>query len=272
MKHIINTSFYEMCDVKRFNDFILSLKKSADQNLYRYNFKPINELIKIQQPYESLNKFVENSPTWLSLKDENIKWEEAQKKLKELKHTSEQVLDEIYPDYLDIYKHTITVEEIYSNSEEEESTKEEIFTFYVQGYCGEVIENWSKLLLPYTCKKYHSDEDKDLIKRACENIEYLNRLIHTHELADRIGRTRHDIEKIFNINDLNFMTDGWFSHFVEYEGKRYRDNDILKLLEEYETIVKLKYIHEDKYVEYPTHTNLIKFKKLLESGEYKQTE
>lgn len=269
MNHLIDSKFYELCDVKRFNDFIMSLKKISDESYHHqyieYNFISVNELIKIHKPYEDLTKYVENSPSWLKLKQQYSDWENAQEQLKQLKHTSEQVLDEIYPTYLTIYKHTITI----PDKDFDDFVIEKTYSFYVKGYCGEVIEDWESLLLPYTNKAYF--EEKDLITEACDKIKWLNQQVLSYRMSERVGCKQSDIEKVFNINNLIFKSDGLgITHLVEYDGKTYYDHDFLNLLKDYEHESKIQYIKGDEYVEYPKFKPLLEFRKLLESGEYKQ--
>jgi len=277
MKLIIDSKYYDMCDVKKFNNFILSLKQISEKDKCKCcNFKEINEHIKIHRPYDELNKFVENSPSWMRLKLDYDKWDNAQLKLKELKHTSEQIMDEIYPTYLTIYKHTITIfhsnEELYSKygygvlEEFPEGINEETHTFYVKGYGGDVIEDWDSLLLPYYNDEQHNE--KDLIQKACDHISWLNRVINVYKMADRIDCTYNDINDIFRISDLEFWSNGICTYYVIYDGKTYYDHQVKQLLGEYEIAKKLKYIHEDEYVKYPIFKPFLEFKKLLESGDY----
>lgn len=278
---IIKSKYYELKEVHEFNKFIKSLsidelRSSAFQNI---EYLLVN-CLSFNKSYKDISKFVPNSPTWLEITEQNKKYDDAQKTLKEYKHTKEMVLEECYPESLNIWKHTYSTNlNFYEDSHEE--TYEETFHFYTVGTFSEhilIVDNnrkiqpeqkqikWGSLYLDYINREW--SEHKDLIDEACNSIEYQSKIINVYDLAERLTKqygeriTQYDLWNIFWIQDAVY-----FTNFIRYKGKEYYEIDIFTLIKEYWKYKDKKYIKGDEYVDYP-FDKYLDFKEKLNSGEY----
>lgn len=103
MEQIINSKYYTLKEAYTFNQFIK--KCSSDDKVRpeyneRYHIPSIAKMLfeawKVREPYRKLSDFVPNSYTWMEIKEEQNKYDDAQVELKMYKHTSEMIIDEIY--------------------------------------------------------------------------------------------------------------------------------------------------------------------------------
>jgi len=175
MKRFINSEFFRLCDVKKLNDVLIDLD---DTILIGSDTTLPEKIVKhstTYKPYDKLTEYVENSQGWLNLKKKIDDYYFSQEELKKLKHTKTQILDEIYPDQLSLYKHTYTVFEKYYDvyldyPHDSENGEDYTYTFYTTGYDHEIILDVDNLLLPYYTD--HHGEYKDLVKQKEPLIVY----------------------------------------------------------------------------------------------------
>jgi len=274
VKRFLNSEFFNLCDVKSYNDFILSLNGTISIGIDKSIPQKIMNLCDHTFPYEKLDDYVKDSQSWLELKDKIDIYYESQNELRRLKHTEECILEEFYPKSLSIYKHTYTVLE---KSEDDGDNVfigddvESTYTFYTNGYRGEIIEEFTDLLLPYYNDHYYNLEEKDLILSTCNEIHWLKQTILTFELAETLELKKQDIYNVFNRHKIKFFSN-WSDRIIEYNDEKYYHSEIKRLVSDYNEAKKRKYIKGDKYINYPEFTCYIDFLKSLESGEYKIVE
>lgn len=95
---------------------------------------------------------------------------------------------------------------------------------------------------------------EEFINEAIQHIEDSNKEIMAYRLADRLSLRYKDISNLFNVWKLEHWTVGMFTNETRYNGKTYRDADIVKLLEQYQIAVQCKYIKDDEIIDYPKYT------------------
>lgn len=265
-KRFINSKYYSLKEVKKLNDYLLSLQIV---NIYTStDFDYIIKLYQMYPPYEKLNDYVFGSEKYNNILKGEEEYKIAKTHLDSLNHKCVKIVDEVYPDYLEIYQHTIIVEKTdyrYNNYDERESyTFMDDVIFFT--YKNKIINDFNDLILPYICKEYY--EPKDLVDKIIEENDLLQSEIFAYKMSERLGVKLRELEKVFQINKLihyNSMT----TSFVNYEGKDYYDSQVKSLITLANEACAKKYIKEDKYIEYPSHVPYLEFLKLLDAGDYK---
>jgi hypothetical protein len=262
-ERFINSKFYSLKEVKRYNDFLTTLQ-SKNSNVSKLELDNVVNSLVVHRPYEDLSKFVEDSDKYNILFKEKEDYDVAQNYLKSINHKRVEIVSEVYPNYVQIYQHTITVEKTKYDYELEESYKdicEEIF-FTCR---DKIVFSFDEFILPYVCTAFF--EPKDLVNEAIEQIDVLTNLVLAHRMSERLNVSISDLESVFDLRKLHHYT-----NYVNYEDRDYYNNEVKSLIILSKEARSKEYIKEDKYVEYPWNTPYLSFLKLLESNEYKNYE
>lgn len=222
LKRFINSKYYSLKEVKELNDYILSLQQQV--SLQAMLFDSVLKAANTYCPYRNLSDYVRGSEIYNKILEEKENYKNSQEYLKSLNHKRVEVINEVYPDYLLIYKHTITVEKSrhnydfdYDSDESETYVGEDVFFSYED----KVISDFNCFVLPYVCKEYY--EPKDLINEAIVEINSLTKKILAYQMSERLGVKLFELEMVFRINDLDHFHN-MSSSFIKYKEKDYYDN------------------------------------------------
>ncbi len=272
MKSFLN-KYYTIKEVKAHNDYLLnSLQPQID-----YNKKIADEILALKKLYisssEKLEDYVKDSSKWILLKTAQIVYQEAQKRLQELKHKTEQVLYESYPHYITIEKHTYVGTAFYTNYDDydnnESNSYEKTYTFFTTMVSGgeiRIIDHFKDYLIDYK-RKENSFSIVDLIDELIESNENLNKVIMCYDYEKRLY-LRIRLSNLFNVNEMSFWTNYYSKHFIKYKEKNYLDEEVITLSEQYFEMKQKKYIKDDKYVDYPDYIPFVDFLELINKKEY----
>ena len=271
MEKIIKSKHFGLKEAKQLNDFLLPLSEEETRVPVEIQ-EEVLLLSSLYKPYDSLNEYVEGSAKWQEIVDKTKAYEDAQAKLLSMNYKREQILDEDYPKYLSIYKHSLTIEldvtsEYYDYDDNyncESYTQFRDCHFYTSNdyFNKKGISNWDEFFVPYTYKENYWDT-KDLIDNAIYTIETYENKLQAYSLCENIGIKLNELEILFNINKIDVYSTylGAYELFAKYNDKDYKKADILKLLEEAKVAKSLTYIHDDQYVSYPWNTPYVDFDK-----------
>jgi hypothetical protein len=94
----------------------------------------------------------------------------------------------------------------------------------------------------------------EFITGTIQHLDSCQSEISAYRLAERIGVKYKDIASLFDIYKLEHWTIGFSTNETRYNGKKYKDSDILLLLEQYKVAVTLEYNNNDEVVNYPRYT------------------
>jgi len=275
---IITSKYYGTKEVKEFNDKIAQLEKEAHVMNYCDN-SVVDEIIcllKYCKPYEKLSDYVPNSAKYKEILNGIEQYEFSQKRLAEHKHKSEVVVDECNPKSLRIYKHTyvrITHAQLWDDEGFVYGTvpvESEMVFFTLGSYYdeGKLVEDFSKLYLPYVCE---TGLNKDLIAETLRELKAANTQVLMYRFAEYLDIKYADLCNIFGENNLmlNAKFIGGFNYnSIELNNKQYRKNTIHELLSDYKILKEKKFVKEDKFIEYPRSTHYLKMLEQIANGEF----
>lgn len=245
-KMFLKSDYYDLEEVHQLNvhlrSFPLATMCEADAlivlNLYRKS-----------QSFDNLADYVPGSAKYEAIVAENKEYEDAKKTLKELNHSVVTLVDEHYPDYLNMCRHSIkdrvvVHRGIWDEHEENwESHKPQYFYTINNEYCNDP----SNACVSYINKREHSD-DEDLIQNCLDRLYRAN----YENMALRYC-LQHNFDfglfsRVFNVYTIEYYI---LNDNIEYEGEQYAISDLKELFNEAKIAFDRAYIQKDKYVKYP---------------------
>jgi len=282
VKRIIESRHFRLADVHKFNKFIKTLESQmGNTRQVTATAENIIPLLAIRKPYEKIEDFVPGSPTYLKLINDYSVYEDAQKVLSKLQHTNEMIVNEDYPERLQIYKNTykeMYYEQGYEGEEDREY--ERTYTFFTKDAKynygkQELIHNFRELYLPYVNNESHSGAT-DLIESFIDEHNSLWNQYLELQLCIKLGITYDAFRTVFGYH-VNFdpykneageeiqLNQGEFA----YLDKVFQSNKVISFIEEakiHKATVKLT--RDDKFIEYPRgcYMDIVMG---IESGKYK---
>lgn len=263
IKKFIESKYFELPEVHALNTFLKNLPKS---DIPTHIAEEVFALSSLHAPFESLEKYVPDSEPYNKIVESTRVYKEAQEKLKEYKYSAELILDECYPDYLTLYKHTLTiVVEGYDFYDDVEFSNECTYFFYSLGfYKDKIVYDPALLVLPYTNKERWS-ESQDLISNYIRMSNYAVTELQIYKECNKKGWDPNVFKNTFGVDNIELYST-MFGDNIEIvdtnTGKKYTEHDIVKLMEDYKVAKTKKYIKDNEYVKYP-HITYLSFLELL---------
>jgi hypothetical protein len=264
IKKFLESKYYGLEEVHAFNAFLRSLPVSAAD---RQIAEEIFRLSEIRGSYEDINKFVPGSESANKIAQTNKEYAEAQEQLKAYNYSREQLLDECYPDYIYLFKHTITYKvvqrythtEYYCADEDLEPTEVDVTVFFYSTgfYKPVVLMNPVDLSLPYENKQCFNS---DIIQTYIDSYNYLKSRLAAHITCAERKWDVNTFLKVFNLDNVTIQQ--YMSTTVKIcdnNGKIYWNADVEQLMAEYAIAQSKKYIRGDEYVEYPWQMSYVQF-------------
>lgn len=262
-KRFINSQYFELPEVHALNSF---LKELPESNMPRHIAEEVFALTKVYRPYEELSKYVPGSEPYNKIVEGHKLYETAQESLKEYKYSKELILDECYPDYLTLQKHTVTILSQDYDYDDVEYTREVTCFFYSSGfYKDEIVYNPKKLVLPYTNKERAYGSEQDLIGAYIRMSNYAMSELNIYKRCAQKGWDASVFKSTFGIDNVEIYS-YMFSDNIEVvdtnTGKKYTQHEVVKLMEDYKVAITKRYIRDNQYVKYP-HGTYLDFLELL---------
>lgn len=271
MKSFLNKHF-TIKEVKDHNDYLLNIL----QPQIDYGKNIAEEILALNKLYisssEKLENYVKDSSKWILLKTAQTVYEEAQVRLKQLQHKTEEVLYESYPHYITIQKHTYIGTAFYRNYDEydvEPISYDKTYTFFTTMISGGnivIIDNFKDYLLDYK-RKEDSFTTIDLIEEIIKENERLNKEVMCYDYDKRL-KLESSVMNLFKIDKIEFWRDFNSKHYIKYNRKEYFDAEVVKLSNQYLEMKDKTYIQEDKYVDYPYYMKFVDFLELIDKKEF----
>lgn len=277
VKRIIDSQYFKLEDVHRFNKFIKNLDSGI--NIYRTNTSmalQIVDLLNISKPYEKLTDYVPDSPSFIKLKSDYADYESAQMVLSKCKHKIELIVNEDYPKTLKIFRNTY--EDMYYDQDDDQEYSRE-FVFYTKeeeySYKYVIIKSFDNLLLPYY-NHYRFGDDSDLIENHIREYDSLYNQVYMLKLCNTLGISEDTFKKIFgyHVDFFTYKTESGEEVKLNqdefaYRSRVYKTNEVIKLIEESKTHREtVKLIKDDKFIDYP-RDSYIDVLMGIENGRYK---
>jgi len=258
IKKFLESKYYGLKEVHAFNSFLKNLPPSmVDYSLAEELFK----LSEIRGSYEDPSKYVPGSESYNKIVQENLEYQKAQERLKEYGHSREQLLDECYPDYIYLYRHTITYSVTQRHTEywgEDEVSEPNVVDvtgfFYSTGFYGtKVLMNPSDLRLPYENPQGH---DPDIIKTYIDTHNATTKRLIAYMMC---AEMKWDVDIFLKVFDVDTITIQGVGVFDETANKTYYAYDVKRLMEDFQSAASKKYIRGDEYVDYPHYGSYVRF-------------
>lgn len=259
-KSFIETNYFELPEVYALNSFLTELPKS---NIQPSMAEEIFELSRLHPPLEKLDKYVPGSESYNRIVEEHRLYFEAQEVLKEYKYSKEHLLDECYPNYLNLYRHTVTVIcNEYDYETDSEYTTEKTLFFYSSGFFNhEIVYNPQKLVLPYVNKERAYSSEQDLIGDYIRKAHHIMSELSIYKRCAQKGWDPDVFKSTFGIDNVEIYSYMYGDNLEIVDtdtNKKYTEREAVKLMEDYKVAKTKRYIREEKYVEYP-HCTYLKF-------------
>jgi hypothetical protein len=272
--------------VHAFNTAIMTIHRqfeghipSYDHERLRYAAPELREqvmqLLLTPKNYDKPEDFVPGSAKHQEILECVARHESAQGLLREMGYQKAVVCDEVYPDYLRLEQHQVTVTDwVYDQEFDEEHEVEHQYCFLTKSKFGfgldtEVLEpeKIQDLCLPYVT--YKNGDKRDLIQDSLDNTRFLNRRIHSMELAEKLEIKHWELAALLPLEELVHKSDALgLRKYVEYKGHEYTEFELLKLHKDWLAAKEQKYVYQDRYVPYPSWGTYVEFLERVKTGEF----
>jgi hypothetical protein len=270
-KKFIESEYFGLEEVHAFNTFLKSLPQ-ADINPKLA--QEIFDLISVHPSYEDITKYVPGSDKYNRIFQEDSAYNIAKAKLQAYNYSKELLIEECYPDYIYLYKHSITYKMETCDIDYGWDGEEEYITssgpyevdvtqfFYTTGFSkSEIVFDPTTISLPYINKAKASDSD--IIQQYIDLHGRTTKRLHVYEECYKRGWDTHTFLQVFDYQDITFYTTFLNDDYIEVSdnitGKRYGNLEIEDLMEQYLVAKTKKYVYDDRYVEYPSYQSYIRF-------------
>ena len=244
IKKFIESKYYDCEEVHNLNNYLNSLPNSYVNKDFAQN---IYNLTTINKPYENIEDYVVGSKKHLELISNLALYKESTLELSNMNFKKEKIIEEVYPDYMDLYRFSFDISSLEYNEEteqDEEVIKEHFF--YVEQWTKEIVFCPSKLKISYI------RDGEDLIKNMIDSYNYLNKEKHSINMCKKTDIDYNLFSKVFDIKKVLFYGNGMINFsYIKYENKEYSIHDIKTLIQLYTKALSLRYIKDDTYIKYP---------------------
>jgi hypothetical protein len=272
--------------VHAFNTMVMTIHRQCNAYIPSYEAEAVRyaapelreqvmELLLTPKNHDELSKFVPGSAKHQQILERVARYESAQGVLRDLGYQSEVVCDEIYPDYMRLVQHQVTVtEEEYDQYEDLAYQVQRHYSFLTRSKFGfgqdtEVLEpeKIQDLCLPYVT--YKNGDKRDLIQESLDNTRFLNRRIHSMELAEKLEIKHWELAALLPLEELVHKSDALgLRKYVEYKGHEYSEFELLKLHKDWLAAKEQKWVKDDQYMSYPTWGTYVEFLERVKAGEF----
>jgi hypothetical protein len=270
MEKLMKSNFFDVIDVKEFNDAIMLLNDMNYNNQYAND---IIEKLSFHESYEDIGDYVPNSPKAIKILEMNKNFELAKTALNELQHKCELIITATYPEEVNIYRHKYYI--IKDEYDELEDTfypilQEKIF-YTTKDYSNHtLITDMKELLIPYWCEKHYNENEKDLIGSMITNNHHLNTKILLYEYCDNTNLKFGDVINLFGelnfLMNASFLSDFWGDNFrIKYKDDEFSVSNIILMIERHNELKNLQYVSEDKIIKCPS-ISYIRLTEMISSG------
>jgi len=264
VKRIIDSRYFRLGDVHKFNKFIKTLESQIGYSRQVLaSAENLITLLNISKPYEKIEDFVPGSLKSIKLINDYSIYEGAQKVLSKLQHTNEMIVNEDYPERLQIYKNTykeMCYEQGYEGEEDREYERTYIFFTKESKYNygkQELIHSFRDIYLPYVNNQ--GINGTDLIEGFINEHNSLWNQYLELKLCIKLGITHDAFRTVFgyHVNFDNHKNEAGEVVPMPMDSFAYRDrvfhsSQVISFIEEakvHKATVKLT--RDDKFIEYP---------------------